>query len=96
MLIDVHQDYNQLLDDDEREKDDDWSDEIDPQACCFKRNVHWWLRETAHKTDSAKSTSRSSRSISDKGSGNFRVSKRSRKSRSTKDTKSSKKKEKNR
>ena len=29
MLIDVDQDYNQLLDDDEREKDDDWFDEID-------------------------------------------------------------------
>ena len=29
MLIDVHQDYNQPLDDDEREKDDDWFDEVD-------------------------------------------------------------------
>ena len=29
MLIDLHQDDNQLLDDEEREKDDAWSDEID-------------------------------------------------------------------
>ena len=44
MLTDVHQDYNQLLDHDEREKDDDWFDEIDTQACSFKRRVHCWLR----------------------------------------------------
>ena len=50
MLIDVHQDYNQLLDGDEREKDDDWFDEIVTQACSFKRKVHCWLREIAQKT----------------------------------------------
>ena len=26
MLMDVHQGYNQLLDDDEKEKDDEWFD----------------------------------------------------------------------
>ena len=82
ILIDVHQDYNQLLDDDEREKDNDWFDEINTQACSFKRKVHCWLRETAQKTNSAKSTSRSSKSISDKGSGNSRISKSSHRSRS--------------
>ena len=56
MLIDAHQDYNQLLDDDEREKDDDWFDEIDTQACSFKRKVHCWLRETAQKTNSKSSS----------------------------------------
>ena len=75
MLIDVHQDYNQLLDDDEREKDDNWFDEIDTQVCSFKRKVHCWLRETAQRTNSAKSFSRSSKSISDKGSRSSRVSK---------------------
>ena len=75
MLIDVHQDYNQLLDDDEREKDDNWFDEIDTQVCSFKRKVHCWLRETAQRTNSAKSSSRSSKSISDKGSRSSRVSK---------------------
>ena len=84
MLIDVHHDYNQLLDDDEREKDGDWFDEIDTQACSFKRKVHCWLRETAQKTNT-KSSSRSSKSISDKGSGNSRVSKSSHRSRSSKD-----------
>ena len=72
MLIDVHHDYNQLLDDDEREKDGDWFDEIDAQACSFKRKVHFLLRETAQKINT-KSSSRISKSISDKGSGNSRV-----------------------
>ena len=93
MLIDVHQDYNQLLDDDEREKDDDWFDEIDTQACSFKRKLHCWFRETTQKTNSSKSSSRSGKSISDKGSGNSRVSKSSHRSRSSKDKKSTKEKE---
>ena len=93
MLIDVHQDYNQLLEHNEREKDDDWFDEIDNQACSFKRKVHCWLRETAQKTNSAKSSSGSSKSISDKGSGNSRLSKSSHRSRSSKDTKSSREKD---
>ena len=55
MLMDVHQDDNQLLDDEEREKDDAWSDEIDTQACSFKRKAHCCLRETAQKTNSKSS-----------------------------------------
>ena len=51
MLIDKHQDYNQLLDDNEREKDDGSFDKIDTQACSFKGKVHCWLRETAQKTN---------------------------------------------
>ena len=43
MLTDVHQDCNQVLDDDERENDDDWFDDIDTYACSFKRKVHCWL-----------------------------------------------------
>ena len=39
MKINVHQDYNQLLDDDERMKDDDWFDEIDTRVGFFKRKV---------------------------------------------------------
>ena len=94
MLVDVDQDYNQLLNDDERKKDEDWFEEFDTtQACSSKRKVHFWLRETAQKTNSAKSSSRSSKSISDKGSENSRVSKSSNRSRSSKNTKSAKKKE---
>ena len=93
ILIDVHQDYNQLLGDDEKEKDDDWFDKIDTQACSFNRKVHCWLRETAQKTKSVKSSSRKSKSISDKGSGNSKVSKSSHRPRSSRDTESSKEKE---
>ena len=93
MLIDVHQDYNQLLADDEREKEDDWFVEIETQVCSFKRKVHCWLIETEHKTNLAKSSSGSSKIISDKGSGNTRVSKSLHRSRSSKDTKSPKEKE---
>ena len=92
MLIDVHQDYNQLLDDDEREKNDDWFDEIGTQACSFKRKVHCWLREAAQKTNS-KSSSRSNKSISDKGGGSSRGSKSSHRSRLSRNTRSSKEKE---
>ena len=85
MLIDVNQNYNQLLDDDEREMlldDDDWFDEINTQVCSFKTKVYYLLRAIAQKTNSAKSSSRSSKSISDKGSRNSRVSKSSHRSRS--------------
>ena len=93
MLIDVHQDYNQLLDADDEREDDDWFDEIDTQTCSFKRRVYYWLRETVQKTNSAKSSLRISKSISDKGSGNSRVSKSSHRSRSLNDSKMSKEKE---
>ena len=92
MRINVHQDCNQLLDDDEREKDDDCFDEIDTHACSFERKVHCWLREIAQKANS-KSSSRSSKSISDRGSGNSRASKNSHRSRSSKDTRLSKEKD---
>ena len=54
-------------------------------TCSFNRKVHCWLRETVQKTNSAKSSSRNSKSISDKGSGTSRVSKNSHRSRSSKD-----------
>ena len=85
MLIDVNQNYNQLLDDDEREMlldDDDWFDEINTQVCSFKTKVYYLLRKIAQNTNSAKSSLRSSKSISDKGSRNSRVSKSSHRSRS--------------
>ena len=36
MLLDAHQEYNQLLGDDERDRDDDWFDDADTQVCSFK------------------------------------------------------------
>ena len=39
MLLDVHQEYSQLLGDDERGRGDNWFDDVDIQVCSFKRKV---------------------------------------------------------
>ena len=83
MLLDAHQEYNQLLGDNERDRDDDWFDDVDTQVCSFKRNVHCWLREAAQKAKSSQCSSKSSRSTSDKGSVNSKKSKGSHGSRSS-------------
>ena len=67
MLLDAHQEYNQLLGNDERSRDDDLFD-VDTQVCSFKRKVHCWLREAAQGVKSSKCSCRSSRSVSEKGS----------------------------
>ena len=54
MLLDAHQEYNQLLGDDERGRDDDWFDDVDTQVCSFKRKVHCWLREAVQRAKSSK------------------------------------------
>ena len=69
MLLDVHQEYSQLLGDDERGRGDNWFDDVDIQVCSFKRKVHCWLRKAAQRAKSSKCSSRSS-SVSDKGSMN--------------------------
>ena len=76
VVRDAHQDYNQLLGDDERGRDDDWFDDVDTQVCSFKRKVRCWIREAAQRAKSSKCSSRSSRS--DRGSMNSKKSKGSR------------------
>lgn len=68
MLLDVHHEYNEFLGHDERDRDDDWFDEVYPQVCFFKRKVHCWLREAAQKVKSSNCSSRNSKRVSDKGS----------------------------
>ena len=82
MLLDAHQEYNQLLGDDERGRDDDWFDDADTQICSFKRKVHCWLRGAAQRAKSSKCLSKSSRSVSDKKSVNSKKFKDSLESRS--------------
>ena len=67
MLLDAHQEYNQLF------GDDDWFD-VDIQVCSFKRNVHYWPREAAQWAKTSKCSSRGSRNVSDKGSMNSKKS----------------------
>ena len=93
MLLDAHQEYNQLLGDDERGRDDDWFDDVDTQVCSFERKVHCWLREAAQRVKSSKCSSRSSRSVSDNGSMDSKKSKdlhESRNSRAPRQPRSSK------
>ena len=83
MLLNAHQEYNQLLGEGERGRDDDWFDHVDTQVYSFKRKVHCSLREAAQRVKSSKCLSRSSTGVSDKGSGNSKKSKDSHESRSS-------------
>ena len=83
MLLDSHQEYNQLLGNDERGRGDDWFDDVDTQVCSFKRRVHCWLREAAQRAKSSRCSSRKSRNVSDKGSVSSKKSKDSQESRSS-------------
>ena len=91
ILLDVPQEYNTLLGDYERCKMMMWT--LKEQVCSFKRKVHCWPREAAQRAKSSKCLSRSSWSISDKGSMNSKRSKdthESKSSRESKDKRSSK------
>ena len=75
MMLDVHQEYSQLLGNDERGRDDDWFDNVDTQVCSFKRKVHCCLREAAQRAKPSKCSSKSDRSIFEKRSVNSKKSK---------------------
>ena len=47
MMLDAHH----LFEDDRRDRDDDWFDDIDIGIFSFKRKVHCWLREAVRKTN---------------------------------------------
>ena len=40
MLLNIHEEYSQVLDDDERAGEDDWFDELDNKVFTFKRKIH--------------------------------------------------------
>ena len=61
MLLDAHQEYDQLLGDDEKGTDDDWFDDVDTHVCSFKRKVHCWLNEAAERAKLSRCSSRNSR-----------------------------------
>ena len=66
MLLDAYKEFNQLLGDDQRGRDDNWFDDVDTKVCSFKRKVHCWLTEAAQRVKTSKCSSRSSRSVSNK------------------------------
>ena len=44
MLLNIYEEYSQVLDNDKRAGEDDWFDDLDNKVCTFKRNIHNWLR----------------------------------------------------
>ena len=57
MLLSIHEEYSQVLDDEERADEDDWFDDLGNTVCNFKRKIHRWLRSAeklkgSHQRDS--------------------------------------------
>ena len=44
MLLSIHEEYSQVLDDEKRADEDDWFDDLNNTVCTFKRKIHNWLR----------------------------------------------------
>ena len=44
MLLSIHEEYSQVLDDEKRADEDDWFDDLNNTVCTFKRKTHNWLR----------------------------------------------------
>ena len=60
VLLSAHEEYNALLEDEARLKEEEWFDDIDNQAFSFKRKITCWLKNA--EEDKSKSSSRSSKS----------------------------------
>ena len=78
ILLNIHEEYSQVLDDDERAGEDDWFDDLYNKVCTFKRKIHNWLRSAETERTSSKGSSRSSESGQSKSSGSSRKSQSSR------------------
>ena len=44
MLLSIHEEYSQVLDDDERADENEQFDDLDDRVCTFKMKIHSWLR----------------------------------------------------
>ena len=74
MLLSIHKEYSQVLDDDKRADENDWFDDLDNKVCTFKRNIHSCLRSAETARKSSKGSSRNSESRRSKPSGSSRKS----------------------
>ena len=74
ILLNIHEEYSQVLDDDERAGEDDWFDDLYNKVCTFKRKIHNWLRSAETERRSSKGSPRSSESGRRKSSGGSRKS----------------------
>ena len=78
MSLSIHEEYSQVLDDNERAGQHDWFDDLDDKVCTFKRKIHNWLRSAETERMSSQGSSRSSESRRSKSSGSSRKSQSSR------------------
>ena len=74
ILLNIHEEYSQVLDDDERAGEDDWFDDIDNKVYTFKRKIHNWFRNAQTERRSSIGSSRSIESGQSKSSGRSRKS----------------------
>ena len=54
MLLNIHEEYSQVLDDDERAGEDDWFDDLGNKVWTLKRKNHNWLRSAEAEIRSSK------------------------------------------
>ena len=62
MLLSMHEEYNALLEDEERAVEDDWFDDLDNRVCAFKKKTLYWMNNSREEQQSSRRSSRSSRS----------------------------------
>ena len=85
MLLGIHEEYNALLEHEERAVDDDWFDDLGNQVCAFKRKTFSWVSCAREEQQSSRHSSRCSRSRSSIHSKRSSESKGSRSSKSSKE-----------
>ena len=78
MLLNIHEEYSQVLDDNERADEDDLFDDLDIKVCAFRRKITNCLRNAETEKKSSKGSSGSSELRPSKSSGSSKKSRSSR------------------
>ena len=58
MLLGRYEEYNALLEDEQRAIDDDWFDDFDSRVCDFKRKTLNWVNSVREEQQSSKRRSK--------------------------------------
>ena len=54
MLLGTQEEYNALLEDEERATDDDWFDDFDSRVCAFRRKALTWVNSVREEQQSSR------------------------------------------
>ena len=54
MLLGTQEEYNALLEDEERAIDDDWFDDFDSRVCAFRRKTLTWVNSVREEQQSSR------------------------------------------